>query len=370
MNVIIEARSLIGSRGTQVYTRELITHLSRLGESLSIEVIHASHETAPLFPHLKNTVIPLTSEAFLLPWLNGAVANHIRRANPDLVHFTKADVPFRRLGVPIVTTIYDVIPLQLPQTQSLLRRLYWKSALSRAAKKSSAVVTISEASKRYISQFLGTSLEKIHAIPLGVDMNHFKPESKSSSVPYILFVGRWDERKNVPALIHAFERIADTIPHTLVIAGRPADKESDVKSLAKKSPVANRISFQEDVPYAKLPHLYANADVFVFPSIIEGWGLPPLEALACGTPTIVSDGAPMPEVVGDVGIVVPFSTDDLSERLHDTGFVENLSNALKDLILNQEQQKQLSMKGPMQARKFSWEETARQTFDVYKKVLS
>lgn len=352
MRIAIEARAATERTGIGTYVRELVRGFTHGGEDL--------HK------------IPDPSTKLLVPlWLQYAVPKYISIIKPDIAHFTKADVP-RKKTVPTVVTIYDVIPLLLPESQSPLRRMYWPQALRRATNYSDHILTISEASKRDIMEHLDVSADKITVTPLGVDTKHFHPamtEAEVKTQPYVLFVGRWDIRKNIPAIIKAFAHIARDIPHQLVIAGQPADKPVELERVAREANVADRVVFKQNVSYSELPKLYAGADLFVYPSIIEGWGFPPQEAMACGTPVIVSNGNPLPEVVGNAGTVVPFAVDRLTQRLADAEFVAQLAAKMKEVLADNQLQENMSRQGLEQMQSFSWQRVIDQTRSVYKQVL-
>ncbi len=166
----------------------------------------------------------------------------------------------------------------------------------------------------------------------------------------------------------AFAAIAGKIPHKLVIVGKKAHKQDDSLQTALQFHVQDRVDFREDVSYEALPALYAGADMFVWPSVYEGWGFPPQEAMACGTPVIVSDGGPLPEVVGDAGIIVPFSTANLHERMNDEAFIERLSAEMLSLLSDEAKQKELSQRGLERVKRFSWKDVARKTHEVYERL--
>lgn len=376
MDILIEARALAAaSGGVKTYTHQLISNLIALYPHEKFEIIYGSSAPVGTFPSVQETVLPLHSEALLPYWMSRTLPAYVKRRKPSIVHYTKAAIPSQNT-VPTVVTLYDIIPILMPETQSLLRRIYWPRALQHAAKYSDHIMTISQGSKRDITKKLDVPEEKITVTPLAVDLNHFKPMPASSTLgvngetpsvfpagfalrqPYILFVGTRDPRKNISSLIRAFARIADAIPHTLIIAGKSAKKEDMSKQEVTRCKLENRIQFLEDVSYNQLPALYSNADIFVWPSLYEGWGFPPQEAMACGTPVIVSDGTPLPEVVGDAGIVVALGE----------GFVERLSDEILSLINDEARKTSLRARGLARVQQFSWESVARSTYEVYNKV--
>ena len=358
MDIIIEARALAAkSGGVKTYTYELIKNLQELHPEALMELIYGSRAIGT-FPSTTQQVIPLRSELLLPWWLSGPVAQYVETRKPSVVHYTKAAIT-KYSRIPTVVTIYDIIPILMPQTQSPLRRMYWPRVLRTAADRADHIMTISQRSKRDIIEHFRIAEEKVTVTPLAVDLAHFKPGSRiPRGKPYVLFVGTRDERKNIVSLIRAFAQIADRIPHQLIIAGRPAKKQDNSVATAKEFGLVDRVEFREHVSYQELPALYAGADIFVWPSLYEGWGFPPQEAMACGTPVIVSDGGPLPEVVGDAGITVPLGSN----------FVDQLADEMLTLISDEARRKELSTKGLARVQQFSWKDVAEKTWDVYQKV--
>lgn len=370
MNIAIEARALTGRGGVRTYVDELLSCLREFTIQDDVTIFHTTMGTATRTSYANNVVVPLASDALLPIWLHHTLPRVIAAAKPNVIHFTKADVPSRKIA-PTVVTVHDTIPLFLPTTQSLLRRMYWPRAFVRVAKKSDHIITISEASKSDIHEYLGVPNEKITVTPLAINTTHFLPTQKrivGMPEKYVLYVGRWDKRKNVPALIAAFTQIAKEIPHMLVVAGKPDNGLPEIREAIRHSGLDGRVMLRADIPYDDLPALYAGADLFVFPSVIEGWGFPPHEAMACGTPVIVSDGAPLPEVVGDAGKIVPYAAVEVSERLVDEEFTRRLADAMQEVLESQQLQEEMAAAGLAQARKNTWRQVAKQTYDVYTKV--
>ncbi len=367
MKVIIEARALSAANsGVKTYTQELLKNLTASHTNAEFEILYGSNSPLGSFPSATETVIPLKTEILLPVWMS-SVANYVSKKNPSLVHYTKAAIP-RKKTVPTVVTIHDIIPLLLPETQSPLRRLYWRHALQYAAIHSDHIMTNSTRSKLDIIDHFGIEKNKVTVTPFAVDLKHFRPIVDGSSpialatgesLPYILFVGTKDPRKNISSLVRAFARIADQIPHQLVIVGKPAKKRDDSQQIARELHLEHRVQFRENVSYAELPALYSGADIFVWPSLYEGWGFPPQEAMACGTPVIVSDGGPLPEVVGDAGVVVPLSGDT---------FIERLAHEMLSLMQDEERKKILIARGLEQVKKNTWKQVADETWNVYNKV--
>lgn len=376
MRILIEARALSArGGGVRGYIYELISQLAVGGNGHEFFV---AYDDVPkvTFENVQEMVVKRYGALDLPLWLNWSVPRAISKAEVDLAHFTKADIPFR-VKVPTVVTIYDVIPILFPDSQKLLPRFYWPGALRRASRKSDHIITISQTSKRDLIEIFGIDPEQVSVTKLGINHNFWRPADKQArqrvrdtyeiSEPYILFVSTIDLRKNVAGLVRAFDAISKNIPHTLVIAGRP-DKGS-----AKLTDVMNernraRIKILDFIEQRDLPALYSGAQLFVWPSIYEGWGFPPLEAMACGTPVIVSDGGSLKEVVGEGGVVVPFAEDKIEKRLNDRDFEERLGQMMLEVLGNNEKRREMKNKGLKYVDQFQWSTTARETLDVYDKL--
>ncbi len=356
MKVAIEARALNSSTtaGVKTYARELIRNLREIGG--------AEYE-----------IISDNPSAWQLPWwMNVTLPLKLRQINPDVVHYTKSVVPFGfAQGKPTVVTIHDIIPIFFPSSQARLQRLLWPQTLRQAALKSDHVITVSESSKRDIVEHLNVLPEKVTVTPEAVDLQRYHPTSILPSPEgrkYILFVGTRDMRKNVPLLIRAFARIAEDIPHQLIIAGRQALRQDQDKRQAHELGLDDRVTWLDFVPDSDLPALYADADLFVWPSVYEGWGLPPMEAMASGVPVIVSNGGALPEVVGSAGEIVPFSEIKVSQRMWDMPFEEALAARMLAVLEDEKKRKVMREMGLDRVKQFSWRAVAEKTLEVYKKT--
>lgn len=377
MKIAIEARALSAQGGgVKNYTYELIRHLVKL-KDIELSVIYDDAKNVGTFSgQLDEVTVSRRSDFLLGWWLSNKVPRKLRNIKSDLVHFTKAAVSSKRI-MPTVVTIYDVIPLLFPKSQKLTRRFYWPRALKNAVMKSDHIITISDASKRDIVEYLGAPAEKITVTKLPVDTARFSPVDNTDEAmnkygikkPYVLFVGTLEPRKNVPSLIRAFSRVAGEIPHSLVIAGRKdKDYEAIVRQI-KMSGIEKRVNVIDFVDSKDLPAIYSAADLLVWPSVYEGWGWPPQEAMACGTPVVVSDGGALPEVVDEAGEIVEFSVDDISSRAKDDDFEMRLSETIKKVLGDEALKKEMRRKGLARVQMRSWEDVAGETREVYSRVI-
>jgi glycosyltransferase involved in cell wall biosynthesis len=274
--------------------------------------------------------------------------------------------------VPTVVTIHDLIPLILPAYRgSLLVRTYTR-LVAAAARKAEAVITVSQASERDIVRYLHIPPERIYVTyeAAGEAFRPVEGEAQQAAIRrkyalperYLLYLGGFDQRKNVSTLLRAFAVMVRRQPQaTLVLAGQLPGRDSvlfpDPQRMAGELGVDERVIFAGWVAEEDKPALLSGATAFVFPSLYEGFGLPPLEAMACGTPVIASDRSSLPEVVSEGGILV------------DPVDWEALAAALEKVWIDDALAADLRQRALAQAAKFSWRQTALETLAVYRKVV-
>jgi len=231
--------------------------------------------------------------------------------------------------------------------------------MKQTCKRADLIVTISAFSKGEISRFLGYRQDRIIVVPCGVDFRmyhpHYSEEQKHCARQkygiqgeYILYLGTLEPRKNIPRLIGAYQilRKADPAVPELVIAGKKGWQYQEIFALVKELGLADHVLFPGYIDEADVPLLMAGAKVFVFPSLYEGFGMPPLEAMACGTPVLVSKTAALPEVVGDAGVMV----DPLSPN--------SIAQGMEQLLTDEAYRQSMIKKGIALAAFFSWEAAA------------
>jgi len=260
----------------------------------------------------------------------------------------------------VVLVVADLTGVLFPDLHVNKVRWMGRLILRRALRRARHVIAISRNTRSDILRYAPGSVGggKLSVVPLACESAFYAqiaPRERKRirqlyglGSPFILFVGTIEPRKNVPALIMAFSNIADKFPkYELVIAGRRGWKWEGTVGFVEQSPVKERIRFLHYVPPADLPALFREATLFVYPSLYEGFGIPPLEAMASGVPVIASNNSSLPEVLGDAGILVDSS--DPSE----------LSEAISRVLRDGELRKRLVRRGSRRAKLFSWEETAR-----------
>lgn len=293
-----------------------------------------------------------------------------RKAAVDLAHVPYFAPPLSP-GVPTVTTVHDLIPMLLPAYRgSPLVRGYTR-LVARAARRAPLLLTDSLASARDIERLLHIPQDRVRAIYLAtgpayrpLSLDEWQPTLARLGVPtpYVLYLGGLDVRKNVTGLLHAWAHAREALTGVrLVIAGglpaRDTPFTPDPRRIAAELGLEQIVHYTGWVAEEDKPALYAGALAFVFPSHYEGFGLPVLEALACGTPAIVGGGSSLDEIVGPGGLIVP---------PQDVGA---LAGALVELAQQPARRAELARRGLEHARRFSWKETARQTWQAYCEVL-
>jgi glycosyltransferase involved in cell wall biosynthesis len=299
-----------------------------------------------------------------------------RHWRSDLAHVPYFAPPLHP-AVPTLVTIHDLIPLVLPAYRgSVLVRLYSR-LVARAAQQADMILTDSHASYRDIVHHLRVPPDRVRVIHLAADAT-YRPVGEGDrgeavarkyDLPseYFLYLGGFDQRKNVGTLLQAFASMATghqlqaaRAEPWLVMAGRLPEKDSDFtpdpRRIAQELGIADRVVITGWVPEEDKPALYSGARAFLFPSRYEGFGLPPLEAMACGTPVIAADSSSLPEVVGSGGILL------------DPDNVTGLAEAMSALWLDDPLRHKLSVQAQRRAAGFSWARTAQETLNAYREV--
>jgi glycosyltransferase involved in cell wall biosynthesis len=286
----------------------------------------------------------------------------------DVFHSVNAAVLPQRKGRRVVT-VHDLTCLHFPQFHPWTRRTLFRLGIRRAARLADAIIVPSSATKSDLVARFPATEPKIHVIP-EAHGEQFLPLSPTATTrvigqyglqyrDYLLFAGNVEPRKNLLAVIEAYNRLRRRVGSApcLAIAGGEGWKNRPIHHAAAASPFAGDIRFLGRVTDAELPALMNGALAFVYPSLYEGFGLPPLEAMACGTPVITSNRSSLPEVVGAAALLV------------DPGDTGELADAMARIVDDEPLREDLRERGLKQAQSFSWDETARMTVRVYESVL-
>jgi glycosyltransferase involved in cell wall biosynthesis len=365
----IDARKL-GDYGIGEYLWNLILHLHRLAPEHHYVLLHQSPPPGAL-PRPAEWVWDGSGkyslrEQISLPW-------HAWRRGMHLLHCPHYVVPVAMPVLrpcPLVVTIHDLIHLKFGQYWSLPARQYARFMLGRAVAGAAHILADSEGAKRDIVERLGARPERVTVAYLGTG-EAFRPVADPAALagvrarygldgPFVLFVGNARMRhKNVVTLARALRLLPGrgTGAVTLAITGGelPPDVRAQLTDAA--GPAAPRLRFTGFVEEAHLPALYSAAAAFVWPSLYEGFGIPPVQAMACGTPVVSSNSSVMPEILGAAALFVP--------PLEPEAWAEAIARVLEDSALRA----RMAAQGRAQAARYSWDETARKTLQVYEAVL-
>jgi glycosyltransferase involved in cell wall biosynthesis len=287
----------------------------------------------------------------------------------DIVHCINAEpIYLKPKNAKLINTIYDIIPYLFPETYTFSTSFRFKCILPITLKISDKIIVISHHTKKDIIKHFKIPEDKIKVIHLAANEN-YKPlkENEINKVrkkynlnyPFILYVGGLEPKKNIPTLLKALYKLKKQgIEHKLVITGEKRWKYKSIFETMEKLNLQRDVIFTGYVPDEDLPALYNAADLFVYPSLYEGFGLPPLEAMQCGTPVITSNTSSLPEVVGDAGIMVnPYDVDELANEMY-------------EVLTNDGLRDELSKKGLERAKLFSWKKCAEETLKVYEEVYN
>jgi glycosyltransferase involved in cell wall biosynthesis len=262
----------------------------------------------------------------------------------------------------LVVTVHDVIHLARPEyTQSASKRLYARHMFASIRRRAAAILTVSEFTKREFLRLVGAPRAPITVAHNGVDERWFQSESSAivPQAPYIVCVASLKPHKNLVALIDAFARLRDRLPHNLLVVGRiDGLRTTDTAVLGRAAACGDRVQLTGEVSDAALRSLVAGASALVHPSLYEGFGLPPLEAMALGCPCLVSQTTALPEVCGDAALYCnPADPTDIAARLY-------------QLVTDERLRRDLSTLGRARAATFQWSRTAERTLEVLDRALA
>lgn len=363
LRIGFDARMIAG-KGVGTYSRNL---LKQFAQAPGLEVVcFVNKDTAGRIPPGENFTQVVLNEEVFLPRSLGRIGQAVNKSGVDLFHTPYVVAP-SGLKCPLLVTAHDIIPLLFPKSipSFRLRRTY-KSLLADAIGKADHIVTVSTVSQSYLLAHFNLNLARVSVILDGVGAE-FTPRSVEEveavcdkykiGRPNILWLGEFVAHKNVTVLTKAFSALSSRLRshYSLVLAGEKSGDWQQVKKEADRAGVGNHVHLPGFIGEADLPALYSSADLFVFPSLYEGFGLPPLEAMACGTPVICSNSSSLPEVIGDGGLLVaPRSA--------------ALSAAITEVLTNDSLKQRLRRRGRERAAMFSWETTAAKTLDLYREL--
>ena len=366
-----------GKSGISQYIMQMLKHFPMVAPDWQWDVLLRKEEEHLLIPDfarmrplyfgskLRNPIANIAWQQFALPAIctrGGYDAIFLPAGNRRLPFWT----PCPRVG-----TFHDLAVRHVRAKYDTLHSLYNLQVLPILARRLSLVITVSESTKTDLLEYVRIPEKRIIVIPEAADTEHFYPHNKAQAskyisekytirLPYLLYLSRIEHPgKNHVRLIKAFERLKENenVPHQLVLAGSDWPGAEEVHRVAEASTCRDDIVFTGFFPTADLPQLYCGADLFVFPSLFEGFGLPILEAMACGTPVACSNVSSMPEVAGRAAL------------LFDPGEEKAIFSSMLRILTDSNLREEYANLGLVRSREFSWAETAKQTVEAIRSVV-
>lgn len=373
LNVAYYSDSLTTERqyGLSRYAWELLRELRQLGPSLEVRPISAhvrsdARKIAEMRESLGYVPIPWGRKVTAALWSSvGAPTLETWTPWADVVHSVEPCYPIATRK-PLIVTVHDIGPITHAEYFRNSRPWLLKKALLSAADRAAAIICVSQATADALQDFLGRDLGKqLRVVVEGVSDEFFEnnPDGEEAvqpfqGAPYFLWSGSFSPRKNVVRVVEAFEQIAARIPHRLVLCGGAGWDAEPILARIRTSPFADRICLPGRVDDVQLRRLYRGATAYVFASLMEGFGLPVLEAMASGCPVITSNLSSMPEVAGDAG------------RLVDPLDREDIAQAMSDLALDPALGEEMAARGRRRAEQFRWNVCARTMAEIYRQALA
>lgn len=372
--------ALMQGGGIGRYTRELVRAVTREGERHQYRLFSARPPAAPPVPdplpqapHVSYHPVPLNERWLYRLWhrLRLPLPIQLATGRLDLFHSPDFVLPPVWGQIPTLLTVHDLSFIHYPETfpPPLIR--YLNTVVPRSTRRADHILADSEATKRDLAAAWDVAPAKITVLYGGVDpvFRHVEDEAGQTAVrrrydladfPYVLAVGTIQPRKNYRMLIRAFAPLAADFPHHLAIAGGKGWLYEEMLAEAAQLDIADRVHFLGFVDDADLPALYSGATLFAFPSLYEGFGLPLLEAMGCGTPVVSSNASSLPEVVGEGETAVLLPPKDQA------AWTETMRHLLSDPAAR----RRLAAAGKRRVRHFTWDRAARQLLDVYQALLT
>lgn len=360
MRIGITARGLSErSGGAKQYIDSLISSLLEIDRANEYFLFYDSPSHLGRYPSANEIYLRIPSK-FL--WDHLGVPYLAWKYGVDVLFCPKNVVPnFVRCKT--VVTVLDLTHFKFPQEYKWTDKYYMRLFIPPSLKKADGIIAISENTKRDIVDFFGVDPKTVTAIPLAPDVKYraisdsMQKESTRKRYgidhPFIFYPGVLSPRKNIITLVRAFDKIKDKIPHKLIFTAGRSWGDSPVYKMIEELGIKDRVITIGHVDASDMPILYSSADLLVYPSLYEGFGLPIIEAMSCGCPVVSSNTTSIPEVAGDAAITV------------DPADIEGFSDAVLRVLTDRGLRDEMVRKGFIQALKFSWKKTATETLAVF-----
>jgi len=376
MHIVIDARR-IRDFGIGTYIRSLAHALGNIDHENRYTLVSGPGEVRTLAGLPENFQMAICGRSDHAPSDHILFPLFLRSLRPDLVHIPLNRVPLAMVR-PYVVTIHDLATIfydevEHSQLRMQLRRYRFRRGLVRANR----VIAVSDATRRDVENILRVDPARVRRVYNAPDPEFLAPESAPAEderrrimeryqidYPFLLYAGNIRRHKNIPRLVEAFAVLREQLAShpvyrelRLVIIGDTISQYPAVRQAVNKAKMEHVVRFLGFVPFDTLRCFYESAAAFVFPSRYEGFGLPPLEAMACGTPVVTSNTSSLPEVVGEAAVQVN------PENVFD------IARGIRDVLLDEPLRVELIHRGHEQAARFSWERTARQVLEIYREAL-
>ena len=352
-----------GTSGSGHHLKEMILHFLKINDRFDVRFIHYSMGRDEIYSQAPDLVIPRNPLA---------AAGKINKHDFDLLHYTPltifSPVHFLNKKTVKVATMHGVEPLLCPQFYSRSTVLHEKIVLPPYSRMMDHVLTVSETSRNYYSDYWNVDRDRITICHNGIapayrvkERWEFERTLNKYGVkpPYLYHVSKYSERKNPWTMLKAFSHISSSLKDlTFVISGK-GWQNKETNDFIAKNDLGKRIIFTDFTPEEDVVDFMNGADLFLFPSFAEGFGMPNVEAMACGCPVITSGVFAIPEIVGDAAHCVKNPGDE-----------KELSSAILELLGDEARRESLRQTGFQQIRRYNWEESARTMYNVYSSLLS
>jgi len=369
MKIGIDATTIYTAKptGLGVYSINMINELARIHDDIVVWTV----DDSALKVEPSKIRLVLQPFRFLGDHLFQLRALWVEMILPSLIRAEGVDVLYSTIPnglassrVPHVVTVHDLIPLAFPSDSPRTVRWNFHYRIPRILDKAAWVIAVSDYTRQDVIKNYSVDPEKVVTVSEGFDRDNFFPGRDETVLRrynlchkgYILYVGSSTPRKNVAGLIRSYAQMAPRIAQQLVLVGPKSPLELHfLREIILEHRITDRVKLINYVPHADLPAIYSSATLFLFLSFYEGFGLPLLEAMACGTPVVASFATSLPEVAGDAAMLV------------DPNDLDAISGAVELLVNDEERLKHMKSKGLARSALFSWESAARQVLDLLKR---
>lgn len=359
------SRAFINQKtGTENYAYQILTHLAKIDTDNNYLVYIRPGQKIPKQLWPSNFKFKILNFKFM--WTQAGLALQTFKDNLDVLFIPSHTLPLiRRPNLKTVITVHDLGAEYLPQTHQLKQRIYLKLMTNYQLQSATHIIAVSHSTKNDLVKLVGLPKDKISVIYEGYNDKLFKPipyDTLNTILKYYnlepktyhLFLGTIQPRKNLERLIRAYAKFLKD-PTFLVLVGSKGWLSDEIYQLPKKVGIEGHVKFLGYVPDEHLPALYSGAIAFLYPSLFEGFGLPILEAMACGCPVLTSNTSSCPEVAGKAALFVNPQS------------ITNIASNIQQLSTNKQLQTSCTRLGFQQVKKFSWQKAAEETLKVLEK---